>query len=119
MFIEIDGVVRDYVFGMISSTLRMREVTNEKVQSKLMMSTIEFGSNVGFIEHKFSALARCDQFVATTKLIEDWNDIFPSLQLPPDTNARLKIKIVGKRDRFFKPGSFQPVATMANWRTLR
>ena len=118
MFIEIDGAVRDYAFGMIKSTTHMEMVSQEDLQSKILMATIKFGANVGFIRHRFRKASSVDQLFATSKLMNDWSEIFPNQRPPLDAYARLKIELVGSRELYFKTGNFMPVAAMSDWRSF-
>ena len=119
MLIEIDGAVRDFSIGMIACTMQVEMVSDEDLQCEILMSTIQFGSNIGFIKHRFRKSKSIDQFISTSKLITDWNDVFPNRFLPRNPNSRHKIELVGNRDLYFKSGNFMRVATMADWRSLR
>ena len=108
MRIEIDAVVREYVFRVLASILygphasvQMINENDDRAQEEAVMFVLEQMVASGAADHKYDNARKIDEFNSTERLVRNWGWAFPGDKLSIDRSERHVLAIKGKRSRFF------------------
>jgi hypothetical protein len=103
--VELDAVVNEYAFRMISAVFPDSKKLfglKDRKKDRILMTTLETMVASGVATHRYVVKREVDEFLCTKRLIRHWGWFFPGAQLSFDPSERQAIEISGSRSRYFK-----------------
>jgi hypothetical protein len=120
MEIEIDDVVKEYIFRLTSQILPLSKMKRSEkhflLLERTLMIELEGMVATGAADDKYDEARKVDSFISAERLVHNWSWMFPGDKFNIDRSKRHVFEIKGKRAKYFNdrwltpdPNKFYPL----------